>query len=280
MRATSTCTIEQAPRADSRETARAVKALADRDRNSWIAQPDMAFDVVGGQRLLEPPDVGGFVKARAADRLVDCEGLVGVGEDLECRPTRRGQPSRSTSSWTGRPTLTFEPPKPSLARNASSTSAPAEMQPPALGRVEADPILRAARHEYSGRPALRQRRSHNAVSIAASAREVMAPTEVAWVRNSRSRQIFSTRPRRGRSRRAQASARSIRRSRVRPFRSYSCSRADRAVAVGDANERRFLTDEGLNGVDALHLRLQIDHRISTRSIWPPPFRPPLRRRQD
>ena len=47
----------------------------------------------------------------------------------------------------------------------------------------------AARH--SGSPARRQRRSHSAVSTAASARLVSAPTLVACVANSRSRQIAS-----------------------------------------------------------------------------------------
>ena len=74
----------------------------------------MAVDVVRGQRLLEPTDVGGFVEARAADRLVDREGLIGVDEDLEVGPDGRSRApaSRATSSSAGRPTLIFDPPKP------------------------------------------------------------------------------------------------------------------------------------------------------------------------
>src|SRR6185437_17160612 len=33
----------------------------------------------------------------------------------------------------------------------------------------------------------------------------------------------------------------------------------RAIRIGDENERRLLTDEGLDGVDALGLRHEIDH---------------------
>ena len=35
--------------------------------------------------------------------------------------------------------------------------------------------------------------------------------------------------------------------------------ADGAVGVGDPNEWRFLADEGLDGVDPLHLGLEVDH---------------------
>src|ERR1700722_11692503 len=34
---------------------------------------------------------------------------------------------------------------------------------------------------------------------------------------------------------------------------------DRAVGIGYADKGRLLTDEGLDRVDALHLRLEIDH---------------------
>ena len=44
---------------------------------------------------------------------------------------------------------------------------------------------------HSGWPSRRQRQSHSAVSMAASARLVMAPTVVAWVANISSRQIAS-----------------------------------------------------------------------------------------
>ena len=37
------------------------------------------------------------------------------------------------------------------------------------------------------------------------------------------------------------------------------ARADGAVGIGDAHDRRLLADKGLNGVDALHLGLQIHH---------------------
>ena len=66
----------------------------------------MALDVVGRQRLLEPADVGGLVKAGAADRLVDGEGLVGVGEDLEVGADRRAhriQPLDVLAGAGGRP---------------------------------------------------------------------------------------------------------------------------------------------------------------------------------
>ena len=69
----------------------------------------MSLDVVGGQRLFEPADVGGLVMAGAADRLVDVEGLISVGENLEVGAARSAS-SRSTSSRIGRPTLTLEPP--------------------------------------------------------------------------------------------------------------------------------------------------------------------------
>jgi hypothetical protein len=103
--------------------------------------------------------------------------------------------SRAISSDTcGRPSLIFTPPKPaSLARSASSTSACGSRcsQPPSVVYIGTDACAPPA-ITCRGRPALRQRRSHSAVSIAACAMAVMAPTVVACVRNISSRQTRST----------------------------------------------------------------------------------------
>src|SRR5271156_129589 len=74
------------------ELRRTIEAFADRNRNRRGARkPLMALDVVRWQRLLEPADVCGFIKSRAANRLLDRESLIGVGEDLEVRPDRSPQ---------------------------------------------------------------------------------------------------------------------------------------------------------------------------------------------
>src|SRR5690606_12142418 len=64
-----------------------IKALADGDGDRGVlAEAAVALDVVGAERLLEPADVEPLIGPRPADGLVDAEGLVGVGEDLEAGP--------------------------------------------------------------------------------------------------------------------------------------------------------------------------------------------------
>ena len=94
----------------------------------------------------------------------------------------------------GLPILTLDPAKPcSFARHRIlDQRLRFDMQPAAFGGIERD--RRSSRRPpccHSGRPARLQRRSHSAVSMAASASEVIAPTAVAWVANRRSRQIAS-----------------------------------------------------------------------------------------
>ena len=69
-----------------------------------------------------------------------------------------------------------------------------QVQPAALGGVERDAVLAPPASRCNGRPARRARRSHSAVSMAASAIEVSAPTVVACTRYISSRHNPSTSP--------------------------------------------------------------------------------------
>ena len=79
------------------EMADRIERLADRDRRRRRArQPDMAVEIVGRQRLLDPGEVEIGEAPGAPDRLVEREALVGVGHDLVSRPQRRahgGEPA-------------------------------------------------------------------------------------------------------------------------------------------------------------------------------------------
>ena len=106
-----------------------VERFADRDRRRGrLAKPDMAVEVVGRQRLLDPCEVEVGEAPRAADRLVEREALIGVGHDLVVgadRRAHRGEP-RIVLDACGRPILTFEPQKPLLrAQRARRRPAPA-----------------------------------------------------------------------------------------------------------------------------------------------------------
>ena len=119
----------------------------------------MSLDVVGGQRLFEPADVGGLVMAGAADRLVDVERLIGVGENLEVGSERRAQRIQSFDVLADRaPDLDLAAPEAERLRLERIVDQRLfrQMQPAALRGVKTDPVLGAARHHMqrkSGLPA-------------------------------------------------------------------------------------------------------------------------------
>ena len=169
---------------------------------------------------------------------------------------------RATSSATcGRPTLILAPPNPfALAASASSTSAFGSMcsQPPSVV-YSGHGCLGAAGHDVQRQLRARQRRSHSAVSIAASASEVIAPTVVAWVENSRSRQIASiVLGVASDQARREVVAQQRHDRRTAGADGVAVAGADRAVAVEHANDRRFLRHEALDRVGALDLGLEVD----------------------
>ena len=101
--------------------------------------------------------------------------------------------------------------------------------------------------------------SHSAVSIAARARLVIAPTAVAWVAKNRLFQMRLDLERVAADQaRRQVVAAAAPRPTSRRCRSCSCSRCRSGRRRCDAHHRRFLRDEGLDGVGALHLGREVD----------------------
>ncbi len=174
----------------------------------------------------------------------------------------RTAPSRATSSAiVGLPTLSFAPRNPaSFAATVSSTSCCDGMvQPPAFGRVDGDFRLRAARglpQRQSGAPALEvpqrgvDRREREARDRADRRRvrvkEQVLPDrlDAIGVAADESRREVVAQQRDDR--------RAARADRVR------VARALGAVVAADAHDRRFLADERLDRVGALHLRHEVD----------------------
>ncbi len=168
----------QVPSRGSRRRRRGSRSRAD--SRTWPST------VVGRQRLLQPAELSSrLVVAGAADRLVDGEGLVGVGEDLEAGADRlahgadAGRHPRAPAGLT----LTLAPQKP--ASWPASYRRPSPRRRGAASRPRScrggtAPAPRRRAHAAAGRRG-GAFRSQSAVSIAASASEVMAPTEVACV---------------------------------------------------------------------------------------------------
>jgi hypothetical protein len=93
--------------------------------------------VVGRQRLFEPADVGGLVMAGAPDRLVDVEGLISVGENLEVGAERRAQRIQSFDVLADRaPDLDLGAPRMMTSRSkwrpSNSCSMPISLPMPTL----------------------------------------------------------------------------------------------------------------------------------------------------
>jgi hypothetical protein len=64
-----------------------IEAFADCDRSaSRPAESDVTVEIVGGKRLLHPANVERLVLAGSANRFIDVEGLIGVGENLKFFP--------------------------------------------------------------------------------------------------------------------------------------------------------------------------------------------------
>src|SRR6185437_6719458 len=125
-----------------------IKAFTHGDgQTRVIRQPAVPLDVVGRQRFFEPADIERLVMAGAADRFVDGEGLVGVGEDLEAVADRIAYRGDAGDVFADRPA--------NFQLRAAKALGPGpqrvldqrlllEMQPAALGGIEANGWLRAA----------------------------------------------------------------------------------------------------------------------------------------
>ena len=102
--------------------------------------------------------------------------------------------------------------------------------------------------------------SQSAVSIAASASDVIAPTAVAWVWKNSAFQIASiwsgSRPI---SLRREVARKQLDDGVAAGADGVGVAGADRAVVGEDADERRLLAGEGLDRVGPLHLGHEVDH---------------------
>ena len=125
----------------------------------------------------------------------DCEGLVGIDHDFEAgadRIAHRGEP-RDVLADMGPADLDLGAAKALRAyrQRVIDQRLRLDMEPAAFGGIDRHRGLRAAGFLPQRRPAARHLTSHSAVSIAASARAVMAPTAVACVAKNSDFQIAS-----------------------------------------------------------------------------------------
>ena len=118
--------------------------------------------------------------------------------------------------------------------------------------------------------------SQSAVSIAASASEVIAPTAVAWVWKKSAFQISSMRSgSRPISCGARFRAMQLDDGGTAGADGVGVAGTDRAVVGEDPNDRRLLADKGLDRIGPLHLGHEVDHedldaldfRHSRYSMW-------------
>ena len=140
----------RAPRHIFAEVPDRVHQFADRDRRrGGLAKPDMAVAIVGRQRLLDPSEIEIGEAARAADRLVEREALIGVGHDLVIGAERRAHRRKATIVLRrARPTdLDLRARETLFARGDRVVDQRllVDMQPAALGRVERPAVCGAAR---------------------------------------------------------------------------------------------------------------------------------------
>ena len=90
-------------------------AAGDRDRLA-AAHLDVARQVIGHHRLLEPADVAVGDRAAELDRLDRVVAVVGVEHQADAGPTASRQARISAASWaTPKPILSFTAEKPSRA---------------------------------------------------------------------------------------------------------------------------------------------------------------------
>ncbi len=174
-----------------------IERFADRDRNRRMSrQFHVTAQIFGRQRLLEPREAEGLEGAGAANRLGHGEALIGVDHDFE-RVAHRfayGQKPRDVLGHVRLADFELRAAEALCLRlqRLCDQRFHRQMQPPAFGRVHRDLRLRAAGDLPQWQPRARvQRRSHSAVSMAARARLVIAPTAVACVWKKRSFQIAS-----------------------------------------------------------------------------------------
>ena len=242
-----------------------VEAFAHRDGDRRVLhQPRMARNVVGGQRLLEPADIERFIGAGPADRLVDIEALVGVGEDFEPRPDRFTHRRDAAHILVDRPTdfqLAAAEAVGLGAERVLDQRRLFEMQPAALGGVERNFFLCPAGEEMQRHPEFSRLqipecrvdggecdRGDGADCGGVGEKEQVAPDRLDFKRlaadqrrHQRALQQFDHRMTAGAD-------------------GVAVAGAGDPIAVGDADDGGFLGDEGLDGVDPLHLRLEVDHQ--------------------
>ena len=118
----------------------------------------MTFDVVGGQRLFVPSKVKGLVEARATNRGVNGEGLVGVDHDLEIGAdgvTNGGEASDVLVSRSPHLDLAPAETRGLGAKRIVDELRRLNVQPAALGRVKRDRSLSPAGFDVE-RPAALQ----------------------------------------------------------------------------------------------------------------------------
>src|SRR5690606_34631096 len=228
-----------------------IETLADGDGEAGVVdEPAVALDVVGRQRFLEPANVERLIGAGSADGLVDLKGLVGVGEDLEAWTDCLADGGDASHVLVQRP--------PDLELAAAEAVALGtegvldqrrllEMQPAALGGVEPDFALGAAGHEVQRHTELAALQipkrgvdggegngGDGADRGGVGHEEEVAPDALDLQRLT------------AEQRRHQGAVEQLHHRVTTGADGVAVAGTDRAVGVSDADDRRFLRNEGLD----------------------------------